>query len=157
MDRIIEESNLWLEIAYAGNYAATVHIAKRAVERGELDRVCLGTDTPAGTGVTPRGILRTMALVTSLGGVPPEAAICLATGNVARAHRLDSGFVQPGKPADLVIMGRIQGCQARDELGVLSLGDLLGVTMVIIDGKIVIRDRSFQTPPPEKRAIVEKE
>ena len=157
MDRIIEESNLWLEISYAGNYGASVHIAKRALERRELDRVCLGTDTPAGTGVTPRGILRTLALVTSLGGVPPEIAICLATGNVARAHHLDSGFIQTGKPADLVIMGRIQGCQASHELGVLSIGDLLGVTMVIIDGKIVIRDRSFQTPPPEKRAMVEKE
>jgi enamidase len=157
MDRIVEESNLWLEVSYAGNYGATVHIARRALERGEIDRVCLGTDTPAGTGVTPRGILRTMALVSSLAGVPPEAAICLATGNVARAHHLDSGFIKPGKPADLVIMGRIQGCQATDELGIFSLGNLPGVTMVIIDGKIVIQGRSFQTPPPEKRAIVEKE
>jgi enamidase len=76
---------------------------------------------------------------------------------VARAHHLDSGFIKPGKPADLVIMGRIQGCQATDELGIFSLGNLPGVTMVIIDGKIVIQGRSFQTPPPEKRAIVEKE
>jgi len=157
MDRIIEESDLWLEIAYAGNYGAAIHIARKAVERGELDRVCLGTDTPSGTGVTPRGMLRTMALVSSLGGILPELAICLATGNVARAHHLDSGFIEPGKPADLVIMGRIQGCQAKDELGVLSLGDLLGVSMVIIDGKIAIRERSFQTPPPQKKAVVEKE
>ena len=156
MDRIIEESDLWLEIAYAGNYGAAIHVAKRARERGDLDRVCLGTDTPAGTGITPRGILRTMALVASLGGVPPEQAICLATGNVARAHHLDSGLIETGKPADLVIMGRIQGSQAADELGVLTLGDLLGVSMVIIDGKIVIRERSFQTPPPEKKAFIEK-
>jgi len=157
MDRIIEESDLWLEISYAGNYGATIHVAKRALEKGQLDRVVLGTDTPGGTGVTPRGMLRTMALISSLGGIPPETAICLATGNVARAHHLDSGFIQPGMPADLVIMGRIQACQARDELGVLTIGDLLGISMVLIDGKIVIRERSLQTPPPEKKAVIEKE
>jgi enamidase len=60
-------------------------------------------------------------------------------------------------PADLVIMGRIQGCQAKDELDVFKIGDLPGVTMVIIDGRIRIRDRSYQTPPPQVRAVVEKE
>jgi len=55
MDRIIEVSNLWLEISYAGNYGATIHVAKRALEKGQLDRVVLGTDTPAGTGVTREG------------------------------------------------------------------------------------------------------
>jgi enamidase len=157
MDRIIEESDLWLEVSYAGNYGASVHVVKKAMEEKKLDRLVLGTDTPAGTGVTPRGILRTLALISSLGGVPPEIAICLATGNVAQAHHLDSGLIKPGKPADLVIMGRIQGCQAKDDLDVFRIGDLPGVTMVIIDGKIRIRDRSYQTPPPQTRAIVEKE
>ena len=157
MDRIIEESNLWLEISYAGNYGAAAHVARRALERGELERVVLGTDTPAGTGVTPRGMLRIMGLVSSLGGVPPEMALCLATGNVARAHHLDSGFIKPGKPADLVIMGRIEGCLAKDELDVLRMGDMLGVSVVIIDGKIRIRERSYQTPPPQIKAVIEKE
>jgi enamidase len=157
MDRIVRESDLWLEISYAGNYAATVHVAKRAAEEGKFHRVVLGTDTPAGTGVTPRGTLRTMALLSSLAGIPPETVFCFATGNVARAHHLDSGTIVPGKPADLVIMGRIQGCQAKDDLDVFRIGDLPGVTMVIIDGKIRIRDRSYQTPPPQVKAVIEKE
>jgi enamidase len=157
MDTIIEESDLWLEISYAGNYGAAVHVATRALQKGELNRIVLGTDTPAGTGVTPRGMLRIMALVASIGTVPPELAICLATGNVARAHNLDSGFIRPGKPADLVIMGKIQGCQANDHLGVLKIGDLLGISMVIIDGEICIRERSQQTPPPQVKAVIEKE
>jgi len=157
MDRIIEESELWLEISYAGNCAAAVHVVRKAMKEGRLNRVVLGTDTPAGTGVTPRGMLRTMALVSSLGGVPPETAFCLATGNVARAHHLDSGLIKPGMPADLVIMGKIQGCQARDELDAFAIGDIPGVTMVIIDGSIRIRDRSYQTPPPQVRAVVDKE
>jgi len=157
MDRIVGESDLWLEISYAGNYAATVHVAKRAAEKGKLHRVVLGTDTPAGTGVTPRGTLRTMALLSSLAGIPPEIVFCFATGNVAQAHHLDSGTIAPGKPADLVIMGRIQGCQAKDDLDVFRIGDIPGITMVIIDGKIRIRDRSYQTPPPQVKAVIEKE
>lgn len=157
MDRLIEESDLWLEISYAGNYAAALHVIRKAADEGKLNRVVLGTDTPAGTGVAPRGMLRTLALISSLGGVPPETAFCLATGNVARAHRLDTGLIKPGTPADLVIMGKIQGSQAGDELDVFRIGDIPGVTMVIIDGKIRIRDRSYQTPPPEVRAVVEKE
>lgn len=157
MDRVIAESDFWLEISYAGNYRAAVHVAGRALEKGELNRVVLGTDTPAGTGVTPRGILRIMALVASLGNVPPELAICLATGNVARAHNLDSGFIQTGKPADLVMMGKIQGCHASSHLEVLKMGDLLGVSTVIIDGNICIRERSQQTPPPQVKAVIEKE
>lgn len=157
MDRIISESDFWLEISYAGNCRAAVHVAARALERGDLNRVVLGTDTPSGTGVAPRGILRIMALVASLGDVPPELAICLATGNVARAHNLDSGFIHTGKPADLVVMGKIQGCHANNHLEVLKMGDLLGVSMVIIDGNICVRERSQQTPPPQIKAVVEKE
>ncbi len=157
MDRIIAESDFWLEISYAGNYRAAAHVAGKALEKGELNRVVLGTDTPAGTGVTPRGILRIMALVASLGDVPPELAICLATGNVARAHNLDSGFILKGKPADLVIMGKIQGCQANSHLEVLKMGDLLGVSMVIIDGNMCVRERSQQTPPPQVKAMIERE
>lgn len=157
MDRLVEESDCWLEIVYAGNVKATLHVTRKVMERNALHRLCLGTDTPSGTGITPRGMLRTIALLASLGGVQPEDAICLATGNVARAHHLESGTIGPGKPADLIIAGRIQGSQARNELEVLRIGDLLGISMVVIDGRIVVRERSLQTPPPEKRAFIEKE
>ena len=157
MDRVVEESGCWLEVVYAGNVKAALHVTQKVLERGALERLCLGTDTPSGTGITPRGMLRTMALLASLGGVRPEEAICLATGNVARAHRLESGSIEPGRPADLIIAGKIQGSQARDELDVLRIGDLLGISMVVIDGRIVVRERSLQTPPPEKKAFIEKE
>ncbi|MEM3112512.1 MAG: amidohydrolase family protein [Candidatus Anstonellales archaeon] len=157
MDRLLEESESWLEIVYSGNLKAAIYIVKKALERKAISRICLGTDTPSGTGITPRGMLRIMSFLSSLGGIKPEEVICLATGNVAEAHHLDSGWIQPGKPADLLIMGKIQGSQAKDELDVLRIGDLLGISMVIIDGKIVVRGRSLQTPPPEKRALIETE
>lgn len=157
MDRLLEESESWLEIVYSGNLKAAIYIVKKALERKAISRICLGTDTPSGTGITPRGMLRIMSFLSSLGGIKPEEVICLATGNVAKAHHLDSGWIQPGKPADLLIMGKIQGSQAKDELDVLRIGDLLGISMVIIDGKIVVRERSLQTPPPEKKALIERE
>jgi len=57
---------------------------RTAREVGKLERVILGTDSPAGSGVQPLGILRMIALLSSLGDLPAELAFCLATGNTAR-------------------------------------------------------------------------
>jgi len=154
MERILTESNLWLEMAYGGNHSLTQTFMKKVAEQDQLHRVILGTDTPSGTGVAPRGMLRTMALVASVPGVKPEEAVCMATGSAALAHNLDSGFVQEGKPADLVIMGKIQGASGNTPLESLGHGNLLGISMVLIDGRLVIRDRSLQTPPPERGARI---
>ena len=98
-----------------------------------------------------------MAIAASAKGITPEQAVCLATGQVAKAHNLDSGFIAPGKPADVVIMGRIQGSPGADAMETLKAGNLLGVSMLLIDGKLVIRERSQQTPPPEVGAVIVKE
>jgi enamidase len=157
MVRILEESDLWLEMAYGGNHSLTQAFMKKAAEQGQLHRVILGTDTPSGTGVAPRGMLRTMALVASVPGVSPEEAVCMATGSAALAHNLESGFIREGKPADLVIMGKIQGASGNSALESLGQGNLLGISMVLIDGHLVIRERSLQTPPPERGSRIEKE
>jgi len=154
MEQILLESDYLLEIAYGGNHSIAQAFMKKVVEQGQLHRVILGTDTPSGTGVAPRGLLRTMAIVASVPGVKPEEAVCMATGSAALAHNLDSGFVQEGKPADLVIMGKIQGASGKTPLESLSDGNLLGISMVLIDGRLVIRDRSLQTPPPETGARI---
>ena len=155
MERIVNETDFTLEVAYCGSHVAAVRVMELAITKKALHRVTLGTDTPSGTGVAPRGMLRIMALVASVDGVKPEEAICMATGSVALAHDLDSGFIQEGKCADLIIMGRIQGSAGSPPLEALKAGNLLGISMVIVDGKLLIRDRSQQTPPPETGAIVE--
>lgn len=157
MEQILLESDYLLEIAYGGNHSIAQAFMQKVVEQGQLHRVILGTDTPSGTGVAPRGLLRTMALVASAPGVKPEEAVCMATGSAALAHNLDSGFVEEGKPADLVIMGKIQGASGKTPLESLGDGNLLGISMVLIDGRLVIRDRSLQTPPPETGARIEYE
>jgi enamidase len=155
LDEIIDQTSCFLEVAYAGNPRWSVHLVERLQERGELERLTVGTDTPSGTGTTPRGMLRTLCLVCSLGGVPPAEAICLASGNTARAHGLPgSGRVQPGCPADLVLMGRIAGSSAADALDSLRQGDLPGISTVQVDGEVLVAPRSQQTPPPERLAVV---
>lgn len=55
------------------------------------------TDGPAGSGVQPLGILRMIALLSSLGDTPAEQVFCCATGNTARMRKLAT-FVIPVSP-----------------------------------------------------------
>jgi enamidase len=157
LEETVRDTNASLEIAYAGNPRWTVRLLELLQGRGELARATVGTDTPSGTGIAPRGMLRTIALMTSLGGVPAAEALCLATGNTARAHGIDVGLIRPGHPADLLLIGRIAGSNGADALEALSVGDLPGISMVFVDGEILVRERSQQTPPPERTAVVVRE
>ena len=58
-----------LELVHNGNERAALFTLRTAKERGELNRVILGTDAPAGSGVQPLGILRMITLLASLGDV----------------------------------------------------------------------------------------
>lgn len=153
---VVTDTECYLEIATGGNFRRTIELMETVHTIGAQGRVILGTDTPSGTGVTPRGMLRNIALLASLGGVRPEQALCIATGNAAQAHRLPGGIIQEGKPADLIIMGRINGSVGKDALDSLAIGDIPGITCVIIGGHLSVRGRSEQTPPPETLAKIEK-
>ena len=83
----------------------------------------------AGTGVAPAGILREICFLASLGGIAPEHAVAMATGNTGRAHGLDLGAIAEGRPADLVIMDRITGSVSRDALDSFAKGDLPGISV----------------------------
>lgn len=155
--QIALDSDCYLELARSGNSRVAVQLSRLAVEKKLIHRVLMGTDTPGGTGIIPRGLLRGLALVCSLGEMPPEQAVCTATGNVALAHGLRAGILAEGMPADLVILDRIQGSVARDALDAFRIGDLPGISMVLIDGQIRVRGRSEQTPPPARLAVIEKE
>jgi enamidase len=76
----------------------------------------------------------------------------MATGNVGRAHGLDIGILEEGRPADVVLMHKITGSVSKDALDSLAKGDLPGISTVIIDGEVRVAGRSQQTPPPERIA-----
>jgi enamidase len=138
-----------LELVHNGNERAALLTLRTARELGELNRVILGTDGPAGSGVQPLGIIRMIALLSSLGGVPAETAFCFATGNTARMRALDCGIIEVGRAADFVFLDRAQHSAGKTLLESVQLGDLPGVGMTIIDG-IVRSQRSRNTPPAEK-------
>ncbi|HEX2230111.1 MAG TPA: amidohydrolase family protein [Candidatus Binatia bacterium] len=149
MLRIANETEYFMEVCTSGNYRLALSLARAVNASGKHHRVLIGTDTPGGTGVVPRGILREIAFMSSVGEVPPETSLCMATGNVGRAHGLDIGILEEGRPADIVLMHKITGSVAKDALDSFAKGDLPGISYVIIDGQVRVAGRSQQTPPPE--------
>ena len=146
---ICEGCQRGLELVHNGNERAALFTMRTAREMGQLERVILGTDGPAGSGVQPLGILRMIAMLSSLGDVAPEVAFCFGTGNTARMRALDAGLIEAGRAADFVLLDRAQHSAGRDLLESVRLGDLPGVGMVVIDGTPRI-GRSRNTPPADK-------
>lgn len=145
-----------VEVCSSMNYRATKVTVDHLVSTGGLDRLTVGTDTPGGTGVVPRGMLRNICYLASMCGLAPEVAIAAATGNVARRHGVPGGVLRPGNPADLVVLGPVQGSAARDALESFALGDLPGVSVVLVDGAPLVAGRSEQTPPARATATVRR-
>ena len=148
-------TDMALEIVHCGNGKTALHALRRAAEAGALHRVIVGNDAPSGTGVVPLGILRMIAHLASLGGVAPEAAIAMATGNTARVYGLPVGVIAPRREADLAIVDAPIGSVGRTALEALAAGDLFGISMILIDGQIKI-GRSRNTPPAARAAQVVK-
>jgi enamidase len=143
---LCEKSSRALEIVHNGNERAGLLTLRTAKELKQLERVILGTDSPAGSGVQPLGILRMIALLSSLGEVPAEVAVCFATGNTARIRNLDCGLVATGRAATFVMIDKAQHSAGKNVLDSIQRGDLPGIGMVIIDG-VVSAQRSRNTPP----------
>jgi enamidase len=152
MIRIANETECFMEICTSGNYRLALSLARTVTAKSLHRRVLIGTDTPGGTGVVPRGILREIAFLSSVGEIAPEKSICMATGNVGRAHDLNIGILEEERPADVVLLHKITGSVAKDALDSFAKGDLPGISYVIIDGVVRVAGRSQQTPPPERIA-----
>ncbi|MDG4574747.1 MAG: amidohydrolase family protein [Defluviicoccus sp.] len=143
---LCERCSRAIELVHNGNLTAALHALRLAKELKQLERVILGTDSPAGSGVQPLGILRLIAMLASLGEIGAETALCFATGNTARIHGLAQGIIAPGRPCDVVIMDTAQHSAAPTLLKSIEAGDLPGIGMVIIDG-VICAHRSRNTPP----------
>lgn len=148
-------SDMAIEIVHNGNVRSALHALSTALDANALDRIIIGNDAPAGTGVVPLGVLRTLSVLASVGGLDPAQAFCCASGNTGRVYGLSSGVIAAGKAADLVVIDAPIGSQGKDALTALAAGDLPGVSMVIVDGQIVA-GRSRNTPPASHMAEVTK-
>lgn len=145
---LCENCGKGLEIVHNGNERAALLTLNTTRELDKLDQVILGTDGPAGSGVQPLGIMRMVAMLSSLGNIPAEIAFCFATGNTARQRELDVGLLEKGLSADLVLMDQAQHAPGKTILESVQLGNLPGIGMMIIDGEICSR-RSRNTPPAQ--------
>ena len=150
---LCEKSSRAIEIVHNGNERVAIAAAKMAIQLKCPHRVILGTDGPAGSGVQPLGILRMVAMLSSLADIPAELVFCFATGNTARLRDLDCGLIEPGRAADFVFMDRAQHTAGRTLLESVQLGDIPGIGMVMIDG-IVRCGRSRNTPPATEIPVV---
>lgn len=155
-DQIIclcENCTAALEIVHNGNERAALLTLNTARELNKLDQIILGTDGPAGSGVQPLGILRMVAMLSSLGNVPAEVAFCFGNGNTSRRRELDTGLIDIGMAADFVLMDQAQHAPGKTMLESVQLGNLPGVGMTVIDG-IVCSERSRNTPPATRLPFV---
>ena len=151
--RLVAETDLALEIVHCGNPKVAVESANLCLEHKALDRIIIGNDAPSGTGVVPLGVLRVICHLASLTAIKPEEAVCMATGNTARVHKLPQGVIAEGKDADLVIMDAPMGSVGEDALSAIEAGDVPAVAMVLVDGEIVVA-KSRNTPPPVRKPHV---
>jgi enamidase len=86
--------------------------------------------------------------------VNPADAVAAGTGNTAQRHGVPGGLLEPGQPADLVVLGPVTGSTGADALECLALGDLPGISVVMVDGEPLVAGRSQQTPPPNRLATL---
>ena len=143
---LCEKSSRALEIVHNGNERAALLTLRTARELNQLHRVILGTDSPAGSGVQPLGIVRLVSMLSSIGEIPAEVALCFATGNTAKIRKLTCGRIATGCDATFVLMDKAQHSAGSTLLKSIQAGDLPGIGMVVIDG-VVSAQRSRNTPP----------
>jgi enamidase len=155
LDFVVDNMGCYLELSYPGNHRALLRVARRACDRGDVGRLIAGSDTPTGVGILPRAILQTAGLLATFLDIPPAQALAVGSGNTARAYRLNTGRVEVGREADMLLIDAPKSSQAADGLGALAIGDLPSVGMVMIDGKIVSLQTS-NTLPAKREVVVRK-
>jgi enamidase len=144
--RLVNESDIALQICTAGNLRTALLTARLLAEAGQLERLLIATDTPTGSGIMPLGMLYTISHLASLGGMAPELAIAAATGNNARVYRLNAGLLTEGRDADVILLDACAGGACADALSALRNGDIPAVGAVFSAGVPRFVGRSRNTP-----------
>jgi enamidase len=151
--KLVEDTAYTIEIVHCGNPLATVETMKLVLENNCLERLIIGTDSPTGSGSITLGIMRMLNFLSSLTPIRPEQVVCLATGNAARVFGLNRGEILVGKEADLVILDTPIGSVGENALSAIEIGDVPGVSMVIVDGEIKVQ-KSQNTAPAKRQATI---
>jgi enamidase len=152
--RIVNESSIALQVCIAGNLRTTFVVADLVKKIDQFDRFLIATDTPTGSGIMPLGMMYMITYLASINGMPVESAIAAATGNNARVYGLNSGFLQKGRDADVVVIDSCVGGSKENALDSLRNGDIVAVAAVVTDGVPRFVGRSRNTPAPNRSVRV---
>lgn len=148
-EALVRDTNLSFDMVMIGNPKIRMLAIEWCKQYNAFHRVAIGSDMPSGFGWNPYAILRVLVEIASLNDVPPEAALCLATGNTARIFGLNTGTITVGKEADLVVMDSCIGSFGDDALDAMRLGDVPAIGAVIIDGEVRVL-KGIYTPAPKR-------
>lgn len=154
IDKLVEKTNLPLEIVQCGNSKVMDYVARKLDAKGQLDRIIIGNDSPSGTGIIPLGILRTLVQISCMSNIPAEKAWAMASGNTAKVYGLETSQIAVGKEADLAVIDAPMGSVGEDALKAIEAGDLPAVAVVLVDGEVKVK--KSRNTPPATRAITIK-
>ena len=102
----------------------------------------------------PLGMLYTIAHLASLTDMPAEQFICAASGSNAKVYGLDSGYLAPGKAADIVLLDAPDGGTQATALAAIKHGDIAAIGGVVTAGIPRFVGRSRNTPATTRKARV---
>ena len=157
IDRVLDETDIVVEIIHCGNINASQHIAGRLREEKNLKRLIIGSDTPVGHGAIPLAILKTIVQICPLAGISGAEGIALATGNSARAYGLkDIGMIKSGYTGDILLVDCPRDSAGKDAVSAIEYGDVPAIGPIIIDGRIVAL-RGRNTPFSYRTAKIRTE
>jgi enamidase len=152
--RLVNETRIALQVCTAGNLRTCLWTAELLKAANQFERLLIATDTPTGSGIMPLGMLYTISHLASLTKIPVEWAIAAATGNNADVYRLNSGYLRPGRDADVAVIDACAGGSQDNALDALRNGDIAAVAVVVSDGIPRVVGRSRNTPGSIKNVRV---
>jgi enamidase len=80
--------------------------------------------------------------------------VCAASGGNARVYGLDSGYLAPGRAADVVLLDAPDGGTQETALAAIKHGDIAAIGAVVTAGVPRFVGRSRNTPGTTRKARV---
>jgi enamidase len=145
---VVRETKAALQICQAGNIRTALKTLELVTAYNCFERFLIGTDTPTGIGVMPEGMIKSVVEMCCLSDYSPEQMLAAATGNAAEVYRLNSGFLRPGRDADLLLIDAPVGGSKQTALETIKNGDVVADVCCITAGIVRYIGRSRCTPPP---------
>ena len=105
--RIVNESDIALQICTAGNMRTAIWITDLATEADAFDRLLIATDTPTGSGIMPLGMIYTITLLAAVGTTPPSTCPrwCHSCDASRRTGSMQRTTVFSSSSAEIMITG----------------------------------------------------